>query len=953
MGLPRENGLIAFNSNFEPEIGAPIDARANVPTKASLYVPQTWRANDLNIYTYVGMTVTVSADGGNNGIYILLDAQNYHQTTAWLFVGPGGGGSGSQGPQGPAGPQGPQGPQGTAGVQGPQGPTGIGAQGPQGPQGTAGVQGPQGPQGQTGQQGPQGTTGVQGPQGPQGAGAQGPQGPQGTAGVQGPQGPQGAGAQGPQGPQGTVGSQGPQGPQGPSGPGSTYQGGDGINIDTATTPDTIEVDLGDGCGTYGANLEFDAGKLDFKGVHIQDEGVAVGTYPVLNFIGTDVLAQDSGDPCVVNVYIPTPTFLSHYNTTDGTNNAAVGINETFNNVRISEPQDEATANPFKTGGGANTLWGGATPTTDSDVHAAYTAAGSGANPTGTITYTTANACTGFSAPGGTGDAKLVVTMYDADGVTALETYDTSTVGPLDQNQTFNGPGNRIIVAISNVGPDLPTKYKGEIAVTVVANDIFVNNGRNAGGRYHVGITMTTDTATDGAGTYTFFGPNGNSLNGAAYNGDAMDVFFDTNPTTPVIPGASTGNPNITIAEKAGSILTKFLSGVEYYRAGSQFEFDVLDIDDYNENTQGRSGGGTSYNFRATGTNYNLPVIQEKPWNPSAGMSFPNWSDLYSVDNVQFDYNAWAINNSNWRFRHDDATVDARVYDPWTSPSAKVGADAAILIDTYSTSGNSTKMRETFIDEEFRLIRSGAAYTTWNSQTTLGQGSPGTLISSDPTISSVSPAPHSDACTVGSNLVRPEKFFADTGSSGNTPGGGYFDLIPNLATGGIGGGSYDPTLTVGTQPDYSGFTSTATYTRLFDPILNPSKVIASFELTFTGSFPGGDALTALINNDMLIYIRKKAANAGSNFGYSAVPHSLHGSASFGSPDPYTDPPTATDGAGAACRTGSSSANFITGSFGSTNQCEQGFFVEIHLKDATVRIDSIVCNFIFADGSTENG
>ena len=133
MGLPRENGLIAFNSNFEPEIGAPIDARANVPTKASLYVPQTWRANDLNIYTYVGMTVTVSADGGNNGIYILLDAQNYHQPTAWLFVGPGGGGSGSQGPQGPAGPQGPQGPQGTAGVQGPQGPTGVGAQGPQGP----------------------------------------------------------------------------------------------------------------------------------------------------------------------------------------------------------------------------------------------------------------------------------------------------------------------------------------------------------------------------------------------------------------------------------------------------------------------------------------------------------------------------------------------------------------------------------------------------------------------------------------------------------------------------------------------------------------------------------------------------------------------------------------------------------------------------------------------------
>ena len=264
------------------------------------------------------------------------------------------------------------------------------------------------------------------------------------------------------------------------------------------------------------------------------------------------------------------------------------------------------------------------------------------------------------------------------------------------------------------------------------------------------------------------------------------------------------------------------------------------------------------------------------------------------------------------------------------------------------------MRETFIDEEFRLIRSGSAYTTWNSQTTLGEGSPGNLISSDPTISSVTPAPHADACTVGSNLVRPEKFFADQGSSTNTPAGSvYNDFIPNLATGGIGGGSYDPTLTVGTQPDYSGFNSTGTYTRLFEAITNPLLVIASFELTFTGSFPGGNALAALINNDMLMYIRKKDANSGSNFGYGAIPHSLHGANSFGSPDPYTDPPTATDGAGSACRTGSSSGNFLTGSFGSSAQCEDGFFVEIHIKNADVRIDSIVCNLIFANGSSENG
>ena len=135
-------------------------------------------------------------------------------------------------------------------------------------------------------------------------GSQGPQGFQGTTGS----GAQGStGAQGNQGFQGTDGAQGAQGFQGASGAGTNYQAGDGININTATNPDTIEVDLGDGCGTYGPNLGFDSnGDLDFLGMHVYDEGVSIGTFPVINFIGVDVLSQPQGDPdgCVVDVYIP-------------------------------------------------------------------------------------------------------------------------------------------------------------------------------------------------------------------------------------------------------------------------------------------------------------------------------------------------------------------------------------------------------------------------------------------------------------------------------------------------------------------------------------------------------------------------------------------------------------------------------------------------------------------------
>ena len=69
----------------------------------------------------------------------------------------------------------------------------------------------------------------------------------------------------------------------------------------------ISIDL----NTGQTNLIFDGNdKLTFAGVHIKDEGAAVGTYPTINFVGVDVLAEDSGTPGQVNVYIPTPTFAS-------------------------------------------------------------------------------------------------------------------------------------------------------------------------------------------------------------------------------------------------------------------------------------------------------------------------------------------------------------------------------------------------------------------------------------------------------------------------------------------------------------------------------------------------------------------------------------------------------------------------------------------------------------------
>ena len=105
------------------------------------------------------------------------------------------------------------------------------------------------------------------------------------------------------------------------------------------------------------NLEFvtylGAQQLNFKGVHIRDEGSPIGTFPTLNFIGADIAALASGDPCVVDIYVPTPTFASHYNTNDGTTVGVVsesGI--TRYNLRISSPTTPDANNPYNTNGWA-------------------------------------------------------------------------------------------------------------------------------------------------------------------------------------------------------------------------------------------------------------------------------------------------------------------------------------------------------------------------------------------------------------------------------------------------------------------------------------------------------------------------------------------------------------------------------------------------------------------------
>ena len=84
--MPRNKGIASFSANFEPQVGAPLDGRLTVATLADLTTASTWLANDGLPYTYLGMLVSVTNDGANNGVY-RLNAIDCTQPSSWVALG--------------------------------------------------------------------------------------------------------------------------------------------------------------------------------------------------------------------------------------------------------------------------------------------------------------------------------------------------------------------------------------------------------------------------------------------------------------------------------------------------------------------------------------------------------------------------------------------------------------------------------------------------------------------------------------------------------------------------------------------------------------------------------------------------------------------------------------------------------------------------------------------------
>lgn len=586
-----------------------------------------------------------------------------------------------------------------------------------------------------------------------------------------------------------------------------------------------------------------SGSLNF-----QDEGTPIpGVFTTINFIGADVLASP-GTPGVLNVYIPPPAFLSHWNTGDGSNGNQFVTESGISRVlaRISNPTLEGT--PFETGG-----WAGTNQQSTLDT---------------TPVFTTPNNTTGFG-----GDSYFSVIVFDGDG-TAIANYNTP---PIIGNGVFsNGAG--ITVTITGFASDA-TRFQAKASVSVDMATIFSLNAQQ-GGRYNLWITHHTDTATDGTGPYTYV---------------SSGVFLDVGGTPPQINGST------TIQERPGFVLTKHLSGIEYYILNSQFSVTVNDIDGLNANVQ-----RIPHNLELNGTEYGLPNINTAPYTPVALETWTGWNNFYNTNNVNFNKLNWTITATNYRYIGPTGNITAVVRDPWGSSTPQNSSNAEILIDTFGIT--SSNLAEFFDDEDRRQTASynePSGLGNWDSENFLISG---------------------EALVMGGMLQVPNqsRFVRSDGPA----------LINANWT------TYKPDLN-GPNPNYTSLGAPVNYYRTFidpGPPTTPPLNKANFIMTFTGEFAAGNALADLIAGNLQIFIRRRASAGGGQFGVGADPLWLHAPYNFA---------TFADGVGqtaatAGIRLGSSVGNQINGTYGGFS-CETGMLVHIRIINPATRIGSVIVSY----------
>jgi hypothetical protein len=402
-------------------------------------------------------------------------------------------------------------------------------------------------------------------------------------------------------------------------------------------------------------------------LNVMDEGVLLGSFATMNFIGADVVARSEAG--IANVYIPPPppvTYASHWNTADGNDGSQAPVDSTpRTQAWISSPSSEGT--PFSTGGWAGT------------VQSATQAASATFAPPGLVT--------GFG-----GNAHFVIEVLDANGATALSRFTTPS---LANSGTAANSGSTISITLTNFQAD-NARFKANVSVVVDYGAILTAAGRQ-GGRVSVSITMHTDTTTDGTGPYTY---------------TSAPVFLDVGATPPTISGS------VSLAPTDGLAVLKYLSGLAYYTNGTKFTLAASGLNGVNANVA-RVNGNLNIGASLAGIN----AFDQSPLPGGTGASaFTGWASLFSTNGVSYTKADTTLNRLNYRQTTKSATASALVLDPWGSSAAATSPAVNLMIDTYGTT--STDLAEYFDDESRRqdsTHNNGVSGGNWDSTQPLPSG----------------------------------------------------------------------------------------------------------------------------------------------------------------------------------------------------------------------------------------
>lgn len=190
----------------------------------------------------------------------------------------------------------------------------------------------------------------------------------------------------------------------------------------------------------------------------------------------------------------------------------------------------------------------------------------------------------------------------------------------------------------------------------------------------------------------------------------LEVFFDPNTTAP-------GTTITNLSFKTGT--TKNISGVPYYTTGLSFSTTITALNAFNY-----TYWDTPISLQMSGTSVGNVSWQDARSNLNI-RTVPKWDD-------QMTLTGYTINYTGTNTVTDNVVLYAKSGKAATGWGPQVSSTLNILIDTYPLTGNSNTLKETFLDEEYRIkidlvdtnsVSSVSANTkgTWDSSVLLVSG----------------------------------------------------------------------------------------------------------------------------------------------------------------------------------------------------------------------------------------